>query len=122
AWCHGDLMLQICADSPDRVDHALRNITRHTRGALQVRYRMAGFISPPRPDGVPRNLMGLKDGIANPHEDDGPQLVWVKAGAGEPDWATGGTYQVVRFIRMLTEFWDRITLIEQERIIGRRRD
>ena len=120
AWCHGDLLLQICADNPDTVHHALRDIARYTRGSLLLRYRRAGFLSPPRPSGTPRNLMGFKDGTSNPVEAEGAALVW--AGAGEPDWAAGGSYQVLRFIRMHTEFWDRVSLAEQEAIIGRRRD
>ncbi|GLY67316.1 iron uptake transporter deferrochelatase/peroxidase subunit [Amycolatopsis taiwanensis] len=119
-WCHGDVMLQLCANNPDTVQHALRDITKHTRGAMQLRYRMNGFQSPPRPSGTPRNLMGFKDGIANPTQSD--QLIWVRAGAGEPDWAANGSYQVVRFIRMLVEFWDRISIAEQEKIFGRKRD
>jgi len=120
AWCHGDLLLQICADNPDTVHHALRDIARYTRGSLLLRYRRAGFLSPPRPSGTPRNLMGFKDGTSNPVEAEGAALVW--AGAGEPDWAAGGSYQVLRLIRMHTEFWDRVSTAEQEAIIGRRRD
>ncbi|HEX4248918.1 MAG TPA: Dyp-type peroxidase, partial [Pseudonocardia sp.] len=122
ANCHGDLFLQVCANNPDTVHHALRDITKHTRGGMQIRYRLDGFGSPPRPAGVSRNLLGFKDGISQPPPGDNNQLVWIQPGAGNPDWAVGGTYHVVRFIRMLVEFWDRVDINEQETMFGRRRD
>jgi deferrochelatase/peroxidase EfeB len=127
--CHGDLLLTISSDSPDGCQHALRQLMRATRRGLVLRWTLDGYS---RPDSAPqpgrtgnRNLLGFKDGSANPDPTDEAlmrRLVWVDAVDGsEPAWTAGGTYQAVRVIRMLVERWDRAPLVEQERIIGRKK-
>ncbi|MGE4800049.1 iron uptake transporter deferrochelatase/peroxidase subunit [Yersinia hibernica] len=124
--CHGDLLLQICANTNETVIHALRDIIKHTPDLLSVRWKREGFISAhaARSQGreTPINLLGFKDGTANPKTSDKPlinQVVWVQENAGEPAWAVGGSYQAARIIRFKVEFWDRTPLQEQQTIFGR---
>ncbi|MBS0054476.1 iron uptake transporter deferrochelatase/peroxidase subunit [Yersinia sp. Marseille-Q3913] len=126
ALCHGDLLLQICANTNETVIHALRDIIKHSPDLLSVRWKREGFISAhaARSQGkeTPINLLGFKDGTANPKTSDKPlikQVVWVQESAGEPAWAVGGSYQAARIIRFKVEFWDRTPLQEQQTIFGR---
>lgn len=120
----GDICIQACANDPQVAVHAVRNLARVAFGTAAVRYSQLGFgrtSSTTRNQTTPRNLFGFKDGTNNIKAEDTNVLdknVWVAAGDG-PDWLTGGTYMVTRRIRMRIEPWDRTTLLEQERVIGR---
>jgi len=124
--CHGDLLLQLCANTQDTVIHALRDIIKHTPDLLGVRWRREGFISDhaARSQGqeTPINLLGFKDGTANPDTHNPAlmnQLLWVTDDQDEPVWARNGSYQAVRLIRFHVEMWDRTPLGEQQTIFGR---
>jgi deferrochelatase/peroxidase EfeB len=119
--CHGDVIVQLCANTGETLLHALRDLSRATRGVLGPRWKLEGFLpTQSRETGAGRNLLGFKDGTANPdvnNEATMDELVW--SGREEPGWARGGTYQVIRIIRNRVEFWDRVSRSEQELMIGR---
>lgn len=125
--CHGDLTLQICANTQDTTIHALRDIIKNTSRQLILKWKQEGnvpVIAAP-PGGLAesaRNFLGFRDGSANPDSGDEAlmqKVVWVGPERGEPEWALGGSYQLVRIIRNFVERWDRTPLKEQEMIMGR---
>jgi deferrochelatase/peroxidase EfeB len=124
--CGGDLAVQACADDPQVAFHAVRNLARIGRGAVALRWSQLGFgrtSSTSRAQQTPRNLMGFKDGTNNLELEDDRALaehVWLGP-SHEPAWLRGGSYLVTRRIRMLIEAWDRASLDDQERTIGRRK-
>jgi deferrochelatase/peroxidase EfeB len=122
----GDLCVQACADDPQVAVHAVRNLARIAFGRASVRWSQLGFgrtSSTSTSQATPRNLMGFKDGTMNLKAEEPERLdehVWVPPGAdARAGWLAGGTYLVARRINMTIETWDRQSLREQERVIGR---
>ncbi len=120
----GDLCIQACSDDPQIAVHAIRNLSRIAFGRASIRWSQLGFgrtSSTTRGQVTPRNLMGFKDGTANVKAEDTAQVadhVWASDQDSQA-WMSGGTYLVARKIRMTIETWDRASLREQERVIGR---
>jgi deferrochelatase/peroxidase EfeB len=125
---HGDVLLNISADTPDAALFALRQLLRQVRSSMILEWMVEGFnrhenVGPGRAPA--RNLLGFKDGTANlqPSEEDTmDEHVWVGDGDDEPAWAVGGSYMAVRTTRMFVEFWDRTPLAEQQALIGREKE
>ena len=111
----GDLSIQACADDPQVAFHAIRELARLASGVARVRWTQAGFISQPKAGVTPRNLLGFKDGTQTPRQIE--KVVWV--GDEGPAWMGGGSYVVVRRIRMALEHWDRTHVSFQQQTIGR---
>ncbi len=113
----GDLSIQACAEDPQVVFHAVRQLVRLADGVARVRWAQTGFLPNTPNHATPRNLMGFKDGTRN--ASDLAASVWV--GDEGPAWLRGGSYLVVRKIRMALEHWDKTDVDFQEEVIGRRK-
>ena len=116
----GDLSVQACADDPQVCYHAVRNLARLGRNIVSPSWAVLGFGRASAGPGqhTPRNLLGFKDGTRNVTTDaEYDRFVWVDD--GDQPWMNGGTYQVVRKIRMLLETWDVDRIGNQQRIVGR---
>ncbi|MCC3761977.1 Dyp-type peroxidase [Glycomyces sp. TRM65418] len=121
AWSGGDLLLQICGDDQQVVSNAFLELRKRAVGRGTLAWMQQGFSSAPD-GGTPRNLMGFKDGSANPAA--GTALfddrVW--AVDSEPSWFEGGTYLVFRKIRMRLPDWSMLAAEDQNLTFGRERD
>ncbi|NEB36779.1 deferrochelatase/peroxidase EfeB [Streptomyces sp. SID14515] len=124
---NGDLWAQIGADDALVAFHALRALQKEAAGTARVRWQMNGFNRTPGATARPmtaRNLMGQIDGTGNPKpaDEDFDSRVFVPASPGKPqEWMEGGSYAVVRRIRMLLDDWEKLPVERQERVIGRRK-
>ncbi|WP_231155730.1 iron uptake transporter deferrochelatase/peroxidase subunit [Streptomyces sp. CNZ748] len=121
----GDLWVQIGAHDALVAFHALRAVQKDAGAAARVRWQMNGFNRSPGATSRPmttRNLMGQVDGTRNPKpaEPDFDERIFVPE-KGEPAWMANGSYAVVRRIRMLLDDWEKLSLAEQEGVIGRRK-
>ena len=119
----GDLSVQACADDPQVCYHAVRNLARLGRNIVSPSWAVLGFGRASAGPGqhTPRNLLGFKDGTRNIATDaEYGRFVWVDD--GDQPWMNGGTYQVVRKIRMLLETWDVDRIGNQQRIFGRTKE
>ncbi|MET8058623.1 iron uptake transporter deferrochelatase/peroxidase subunit [Streptomyces microflavus] len=123
----GDLWVQIGADDALVAFHALRAVQKESAGTVKVRWQMNGFNRTPGATARPmtaRNLMGQIDGTGNPKpaDEDFDRRIFVPASPGTPqEWLEGGSYAVVRRIRMLLDDWEKLPVDGQEQVIGRRK-
>lgn len=116
----GDLSVQACADDPQVCYHAARNLARLGRDIVSPYWAVLGFGRASAGPGqqTPRNLLGFKDGTRNVGTTaEYDRFVWVDN--SDQAWMNGGTYQVVRKIRMLLETWDVDRIGNQQKIFGR---
>ena len=78
---------------------------------MQPRWRVDGFAGAAAADrraAQPARLQGRHRQPGRHRAERDGRAGLGQLGSGEPAWAAGGSYQVVRVIRMLVEFWDRV--------------
>jgi dye decolorizing peroxidase len=120
-WSGGDFLLQLGADDPMIMAHALRHLTRSIRTFATPLWVQRGFSGVTRTEGsakTPRNLMGQVDGTVNPRSElDFDKQVWAPEQTG---WFRGGTMMVIRRIAMTLDTWDALDTPGKELAVGRR--
>lgn len=107
----GDLLFHIRAERPDLCFEFERLLLDRLGDAVEVADEVQGFRYFDA-----RDLLGFVDGTANPTGGDLPEASLV--GAEDPDFA-GGSYVVVQKYLHDLAAWGRLTVEQQEAVIGR---
>lgn len=109
-FSHGDVVLQVCGDDLTAVSHAVRVLTRGGQDYCRPRWIQRGFVDSPQGQ-TPRNLLGFKDGTANPANDaEYDETIWDDQ---------GGTSMVVRRIVYDMPDWEALDRPSREVVFGR---
>ena len=121
--CGGDVCIQVCADDAQTAEAAGERLlalgeAAHIRWSQRASMRR---LATDPVGGRPRNLLGFKDATGNPRRGkDFDRHLWVSG--RDRTWMVGGTYLVVRRVRIQLDAWEELSPGEQERVIGRQRD
>ncbi len=116
----GDVFVQVCADDFMVVESAIRRFARAAKDVAEMRWGQPGFAGGFQKHTTPRNQMGFLDGTINVKPTDPKAMkkfVWV--GKEAPQWLQGGTYMVIRPIRISLDHWDEMKIAFQEETMGR---
>ena len=119
-WGQSDLVLQICCDDPVTLFMAARLMIKKALGTAHVLWMQKGF---GRAAGAayvgqtPRNPMGQVDGTVNPREpEEWAEQVWIDS---DQPYLNNSSIMVVRRIAMHLDAWEKLDLMQRERVIGR---
>jgi deferrochelatase/peroxidase EfeB len=119
--CGGDLLVMACAREAAGAVAAADLLRAAAAGAVVPRWSQEGFVHREHGRGPARDLLGFRDGTMNLRRGrDLDRHVWV--GSGDRDWMAGGSYLVVRRIRILLGEWEALSRGEQEAVVGKQRE
>jgi deferrochelatase/peroxidase EfeB len=111
----GDACILAAATTPERARTAAESVSE----GAPPRWSQAGFVD--RSSGHARDLLGFRDGTMNLRRGrDIGRHVWVES--RDVSWMVGGTYLVVRRIRIDIGAFGELGREGQERVIGRDRE
>lgn len=122
-WSGGDLLLQVSANDGGTVAHAVRELVRDAGPFATPRWQQSGWHVQPdvNPGEHPRNLLGFKEGAANPVPGTKGFASTVWNDGSRHSWFEGGTSLVLRRIRITRDTWEQVPPEMQDASVGRHR-